>query len=107
MKNITEITELRQVGFYQLKRLLGLGDDRLRMVLAVGNVKPKYFSAGGKRDEFYNLFDVKEALKDLAGRDVQQEYEQLKRLEEMDPGTRAKFEDVILRLDKRQTKRTG
>jgi len=109
MKNVSEISELRQVGFYELKRLLGLGDERLKMILTVGDIKPKLFTDAKKEktDELYNLFEVKEALRALTGRDVQQEYERMKRLQAMDPGTRAKFENVILRLEKSRNKKTG
>jgi hypothetical protein len=58
--------------------MVGLGDERLKMVLEVGNVKPILFtnSKTGATDKLYSLFSVREALRKLQGVDVQMEYEQ-------------------------------
>ncbi|MHB1051183.1 MAG: hypothetical protein ACYC09_13980 [Bacteroidota bacterium] len=106
MKSLDQISELRNCGFYELKRLLGLGDERLRMVLTAGEVQPIRFTnpKTNKIDEMWPLFAVKEALRSLQGSDIRILYEN-KKVMEMDAETRAKSDDVQLRLLRRQKKR--
>lgn len=109
MKQQNEISELRALGFYQLKKLLGLGDDRLRMILTVGEVEPIKFTnvMTGKTDELFPFFAVKDALKKLQGQDVQLMFEtKYEPAQSMDSGTKAKLADVELRLFKKR-KQTG
>jgi hypothetical protein len=107
MKPLDQISELRNCGFYELKRLLGLGDERLRMILVAGHVQPIRFTnpKTNKVDEVYPLFAVKDALRDLQGIDVRLQYESLTVIAGMDDATRVKADDVTLRLLKRQQKR--
>lgn len=104
MKPDPIISDCRLLGFYQLKKLLGLGDDRLRMILTVGNVEPIMFGAPGsdRQDKLYSLFSVKEALLRLQGRDVQQEYENNYQPALID--IESKVENVQLRLYKSRRK---
>jgi hypothetical protein len=107
MKSVEQISELRNCGFYELKKLLGLGDERLKMILKVGNLKPIRFGKidGTKVDELYPLFMLKKTLQELQGRDVEEEYRRLTELEKLDPETRKKLEDVKLRLLNRQNRK--
>jgi len=102
MKNLQNICELRPCGFYELKQLLGLGDENLKMLLAVAELQPIKFKTGEK----YLLFAVREALNRLQGCDIQFEYETMRAREEaeatMDPETLAKLHKVQLRLLKRK-----
>jgi hypothetical protein len=108
MKSQNEISELRVMGFYQLKKLLGLGDERLKMILAVGEVEPILFTnvTTLKTDELYPFFAVKCALSDLQGKDVQLMYETKFSPSSSGSDVQAKLNDVNLRLMKKR-KRTG
>lgn len=94
----SSVPDIRPLGFYQLKKLLALGDKRLRMILVVGEVKPIIFtdSETGKVDRLYPLFAVKEALQRLQGVDVQLEYESIYSANNTE--VEEKFKNVKLRL---------
>ncbi len=99
------IPEIRLLGFYQLKELLGLGDDRLQMILRVGEVKPIMFTnpKSGRQDKLYSYFSVKLALEKLQGVDVQIEDERSAQPDVLDlDEVKKKSNNVRLRLLKRK-----
>jgi hypothetical protein len=107
MKSLSEISDVRLLGFYQLKELLGIGDDRLRMILAVGEVKPILFTnpRTSRIDKMYSLFSVKEALQRLQGIDVQLEYEKI--YSSPNAEVEQKYKSVQLRLIRKRNAANG
>ena len=107
MKPSEQISPLRLLGFYQLKELLGLGDDRLKMLLAVGNVEPIIFtnSRTGRTDKMYSYQSVMDAIQRLQGVDVQALYET--NLKPESDEVEKKYEDVHLRLIRKRKAGNG
>lgn len=100
MQQIEIIPDTTLCGFYKLKKLLGVGDDKLEMILAVSGLKSMDFSneKTGNVEKQYPLFLVKDALKELCGKDVAEEFRRHKEAEGMPEEFKKKYEEVSLRL---------
>lgn len=99
-------------GFYQLKKIFGLGDDNLKMIIALGALQPTFFQDGKQFVKKYQICAVNDALLDLRGRNVKEEYLALLEEQKSEEGAdmkivRVKFEDVKRRLDRKERRKAS
>jgi len=102
----------KSVGFYQLKKIFGLGDDNVTMILELGSVRPTYFQDGNNFVPKYQICQINDALIELRGRNIKEEYTALLEQRQMEAEAatagvdmnivRVKFEDVQQRLAKKR-----
>ena len=107
MDNLQAYSPYKFVGFYQLKKIFGLGDDNLKMIIALGHLQPTFFKAGTQFIKRYQICAVNDALLELRGRNVKEGYLALLEEQKSEEGANmavvhVNFEDVKRRLRRKQ-----
>jgi hypothetical protein len=101
MKDLRDISDIRLCGFYELKKLIGLGDENLKMLLEVGGVPPINFNGTAR----YSMGAVRTALLRLEGRDIAYEYEVMQSLKESEAQLSDASKKIIHKIDERSERR--
>lgn len=107
MDNLQTYSPYKFVGFYQMKKIFGLGDENLRMIIALGDLQPTLFQDGKQFVKKYQICAVNDALQELRGRNVKEEYLALLEEQKSEEGANmavvhVNFEDVKRRLRRKQ-----